>query len=486
MGRLEQLTIKEAHEGLKKKEFSSSELVKACLKRVEKINKEINSFITVSGKEALEQAEEIDKKIEEGKKINLLEGIPFSVKDAICTKGIRSTGGAKILDNYIPPYDATVISKIKSQGGIIIGKNNCDPFGHGASNENSDYGPVHNPYDLNKVSGGSSGGSAAAVATDMAVYSIAEDTGGSIRQPAAFCGVVGLKVSYGRNSRYGIMPMASSLDTVGAMGKTVWDVAAIQEIIAGHDNYDSSTVSDKVPSYTKLLDKKIKGLKIGLPKEYFIEGLDKETETAVKDAVKHLESLGAEVSEVSLPLTKYAIADYYIIVPAEDSANLARLDGLRYGVLKKGKNLVETYLLSRAQGFPDEVKRRIMIGTYALSSGYYDAYYLKAAKVRTLIRKEFDKAFEKVDVLVTPVSPFPAFDLGSKKDDPLEMYLADAFVCPASLAGLCALSLPCGKTKTGLPIGLQIIGPRLKEDRILNVGYMYEQSTDWHKMTPDI
>ncbi|MDD5043135.1 MAG: Asp-tRNA(Asn)/Glu-tRNA(Gln) amidotransferase subunit GatA [Patescibacteria group bacterium] len=484
--KLNQLTIKEAHEGLKKKDFSSEELVRACLGQIKKHDKEINSFITVAEKEALADAEEIDKKIKAGEKIDLLSGIPFAVKDAICTKGIRSTAAAKILDNYIPPFDATVINRLKERGGIIIGKNNCDAFGHGASNENSDYGPVRNPWKPTRVAGGSSGGSAAAVAAEMAIYSIGEDTGGSIRQPSSFCNTVGLKVSYGRNSRYGIMPMASSLDTVGPITKNVFDAAAVLEAMAGIDPADSTTVPDKVPDYTKFLKEDgLKGIKIGLPKEYLDYDMDKEVKRVLEQAVKQFEELGAKIKEVSLPHTEYAVPVYYIVVPSEDSTNLARFDGVRYGVRSpKAGDLEEIYTLSRAAGLPAEVKRRIMIGTYALSAGYYDAYYLKAQKVRTLIKQDFEKTFLDVDVLLTPTAPTPPFTIGEKITDPLAMYLADVFVSPASVAGMCAISVPAGFSSDSLPIGIQIIGPRLGEERILNVAYNFEQATDYHKKKP--
>lgn len=480
---LNKLTIKEAHEGLRAKKFSSEELVKVCLARIKKLNKKINAFITICEKEALLEAKKVDRKIKSGEKIHLLAGIPLGVKDAICTRGIRSTAAAKILDNYIPPYDATVIKKIKKQGGIIIGKQNCDAFGHGASNENSDYGPVKNPWDNTKVAGGSSGGSAAALAAEMCVYSIGEDTGGSIRQPASFCGVVGLKPSYGRNSRHGIMPMASSLDTVGPLAKNVFDIAAIMEVIAGRDRLDATTVDAEIPQYTKELSGKIKGLKIGLPKEYFEYNMDGEVREVLEKAIKKFEDLGAKIQEVSLPHTKYAVPVYYIAVPSEDSANLARIDSIRYGRRsKKAGNLFDLYALSRDEGLPDEVKRRIMIGTYALSAGYYDAYYLRAEKVRTLIIKDFNKVFLDVDVLLTPTAPTPPFNLGEKVNDPVAMYLSDVFVCPASLAGLCAISLPAGFSKNKLPIGIQLIGPRLSEEVILRTAYNFEQAGQLKKL----
>lgn len=464
--KLNELTIREVHDGLKKGEFTSLELTQACLARIKEHNKELNAFISVFEEEALEEAKDADKKIKKGKQ-EMLTGIPFCVKDAICTADRRSTASAKILDNYVPAFDATVIKKIREQGAVLIGKNNCDTFGHGASNENSMYGPVKNPYDLTCVSGGSSGGTAAAVADNMCIFGIGEDTGGSIRQPASFCGIVGLRPTYGRNSRYGIMPMASSLDTVGPLTKTVEDAAILEEIIAGHDLLDATTVHEKVPEYSKIKNLKSK-TKIGVPKEYFnLEGMDKETREIVENKIKEIKKLkNVEVVEVSLPMTKYAIPVYYIVVPSEDSSNLGRMDGIRYGIREETKSLYDVYAKSRKTGFPDEVKRRIMIGTYALSAGYYDAYYRKAQKVRTLIIKDFVKVFGEVDLLVTPTSPFPAFKLGEKKNDVLAMYLADVFAAPASVAGIPAISVPVGKTKSGLPVGMQIIGPRLSEEKL--------------------
>ncbi len=466
---LNELTIQQAAEGLKKKEFSSVELTRACLARIKERNSEINAFITVCEESSLEEAKKADKIIKD-KKAGSLTGIPFCVKDAICTKGVRSTAAAKILDNYIPPFDASVIKKIREQGGVLIGKNNCDAFGHGASNENSMYGPVKNPHDLTKVSGGSSGGSAAAVADNMSIYAIGEDTGGSIRQPASFCGIVGLRPSYGRNSRYGIMPMASSLDTVGPITKTVEDCALVEQIIAGQDNLDATTVPDRVPDYPAELKKDIKGLKIGVPKEYFeLTGLEEETKQKITQQIEKLAELGCAIKEVSLPYTKYAIAVYYIVVPSEVSSNFGRLDGIRYGVREKANNLFDVYALSREQGFPEEVKRRILIGTYALSAGYYDAYYKKAQTVRTLIKRDFDEVFKKVDALITPTSPFPSFNIGEKSEDPLAMYLADVMLAPSSVAGMPAISVPAGETKNGLPIGAQIIGARMNDGIVMRV-----------------
>ncbi len=472
---LNELTIRESVEGLKKKKFSSVELTEACLKRINKRNDEINAFISISAEEAMIDAKTADVLISK-KKAGAIAGVPFAVKDAICTVGLRSTGAAKILDNFIPSYDASVIKKLRDAGGVVIGKNNCDAFGHGASNENSMYGPVRNPHNTSKVAGGSSGGSAAAVADNECIFSIAEDTGGSIRQPAAFCGVVGLRPSYGRNSRFGIMPMASSLDTVGPIAKSVEDVALLMEVMAGKDPKDATTVDEPVPIYSKEIEKDIKGMKIGVPAEYFnVEGIDKEIIGATENQIEKLKELGCKIVPVSLPHTKYAIAVYYIIVPSEDSSNLARLDGVRYGDRIKTKKLFDLYAKSRANGFPEEVKRRILIGTYALSAGYYDAYYKKAQKVRTLIRRDFDQVFNKVDALITPTTPSPAFDIGELVNDPLSLYLSDVMVSPAAVAGLPALSLPAGETKSGLPIGVQIIGARMNESAILRVGHSLEK-----------
>ncbi|HLD31895.1 MAG TPA: Asp-tRNA(Asn)/Glu-tRNA(Gln) amidotransferase subunit GatA [Patescibacteria group bacterium] len=467
--KLNELTIVAARSGLDKKEFSAEELVRACLERIETRNQEINAFISVFASESLAEAKEADKKIKAGKQ-KKLTGIPFAVKDAINTQDGRATGGAKILDNYQSPYEATVISRLRKEGAILVGKNNCDAFGHGASNEHSMYGPVRNPFDHQRVAGGSSGGSAAAVADHQCLFAIGEDTGGSIRQPASFCGLVGLRPSYGRNSRFGIMPMASSLDTVGPLAKTVADAALLQTIMAGHDDLDATTVKEKVPDYQKEAQKSLKGKIIGVPEEYFsVAGLDEETEKIIRGQIANLEARGVKIKSVSLPHTKYAIPVYYIVVPSEDSSNLARLDGQRYGVQEEGKDLFSVYARSRAKGFPEEVKRRIMIGTYALSAGYYDAYYRQAQKVRTLIIQDFTEVFSQVDVLVTATSPFPAFKIGEKKDDVLAMYLADVLVSPPAVAGVPAISVPAGFTKSGLPVGLQIIGPRLAEGKVFCV-----------------
>jgi len=466
---IKNLTISQIRKDLDEKKYTSVELTKAYLKNIKAKNPDVNAFITITEELALKEAKKADDIIAKGKQ-KILTGVPFSVKDAIQVKDVRATGGAKILDNYTSPYEATVITKIRSHGAILLGKNNCDAFGHGASNEHSMYGPVKNPHNTKKVAGGSSGGSAAAVAADMCCFSIGEDTGGSIRQPASLCGVCGLRPSYGRNSRYGIMPMASSYDTVGPIANSVEDIAILTEIMAGLDEKDATTIPNKVEKYTKNLNKNIKGLRIGIPKEYFeIKGIDKETKKIVETKIKELENLGAKIVKVSLPYTKYAIPVYYITVPSEDSSNMGRLDGVRYGKQANADNLYDIYAKSRGQGFPEEVKRRIMIGTYALSAGYYEAYYKKAQKVRTLIIKDFEKVFKNIDVLITPTSPFPAFDIGEKKDDVLAMYLADVLVSPAAVAGIPAISVPGGLTKEGLPIGIQIIGAHLNESKILQI-----------------
>ncbi len=478
---LNKLTIKKAHQGLKKKEFSSVELTEAALNRIKERNPEINSFITITEEMALKQARKTDKKIANSEEIDLLAGIPIAVKDAILVEGIRCTTGSKILEKYIAPYDATVIKKLKKAGAVIIGKTNQDEFTMGASGENSAFGPTKNPHDLERVTGGSSSGSTAAVADNQSIIALGTDTGGSIRQPAGFCGVVGLKPTYGAVSRYGLIAHASSLDQIGPITKNVEDTEILFNAIKGKDGFDSTSLESKKESQKV----GIKDLKIGVPKEYFVEGIDKEVEKTVKKAISQYEKMGAKIIEVSLPHTQYAIPCYYIIVPAEASANLARYDGIKYGLSEQSpkknqrfstgqaKDLLEGYLKTRQIGFGDEVTRRIMVGTYALSAGYYDAYYLKAQKVRTLIKQDFDKAFEKTDVLMTPVSPTTAFKIGEKIDDPVAMYLADALTAPANLAGICGISLPVGEIGN-LPVGLQILGNQFEEDKIIQVAKFYE------------
>jgi len=482
---LNKLTILQASEGLRNKDFSSVELTTACLNEIKKTDDKIKSFITVTKNYALLQAEKADQKIKSGEeKDNFLLGVPCSVKDIILTKDILTTAASNILKNYIPPYDATLISKLKNRGMVMLGKVNCDAFAHGASTENSDFFTTHNPLDLERVPGGSSGGSASSVAADQCLYSIGTDTGGSIRQPAAFCGVVGLKPTYGRISRYGLISMTSSTDCPSIMAKNVSDVALLLKELAGKDKLDATSSGQKIDDYFEFIkNEDIKGLKIGVPKEYFIDELDKKIKNAVQDAIKKLEKLGAEIIEISLPHTKYAVPTYYIITPSEISSNLARFDGIKYGhsEVDKVKNLADVYLESRANGFGSEAKRRIILGTYVLSSGYYDAYYLQAQKARALIKKDFDDAFEKVDVIITPTSPNVAFKIGEHNNNPLELYMEDIFLSAASLAGVPAISIPCGfaKPKNGnikMPIGMQIIGKHFDEKTVLKTANAYEKN----------
>lgn len=468
---LNKLTIAAARKGLKEKKFSSLELTKDCLNRIKEVDNQVKAYLTVCEEQALEAAKKADELLKNKEESPLL-GIPFSMKDVYSTYGIRTTAGSKVLDNYIPPYNATVYQKLIDAGAVILGKTNCDAWGHGSSTENSDFGPTKNPWNLDYVPGGSAGGSAAALAADMAIFEIGEDTGGSIRQPASFCSVVGLKVTYGRVSRYGAIAYASSFDTMGPMGKNVSDVAEVLSVIAGQDLKDATSSPLQVDNYLGFLNKDIKGLKVGLPKQFYGNGLDSEIKAAIDGAVMVLQKNGAEIIDVSIPNTEYGIATYYIIAPSETSSNLARYDGIRFG------NGRET--------FGQEAKRRIMLGTYALSTGYYDEYYLKAQKVRSLIKNDFEKSFEKCDVILSPVSPVPPFKLGENVNDPLKMYLMDAYTVLINLAGVPSLALPCGFTKSGLPIGMQIIGPQFSEGKILNVGFQYEQVTQWHKEKPKL
>ncbi len=482
------LTIERITDGFRKKDFSSVELTRELLKRAETVNPILNAFITLTPEHALEQATQADARRANGDD-GLLLGVPMAMKDVILTQGIRTTAASKILEQYVPPYNATVVERLNAAGMVMLGKTNCDEFAMGASNEHSAFGSVKNPYDLERVPGGSSGGSSAAVAAGLAPAAFGSDTGGSIRQPAAFCGIVGLKPSYGRVSRHGLVALCSSFDQIGPMTKTVKDTALLLSVIAGKDPNDSTTTSVSVPDYVAACEdaKDLSGLRIGVPKEYFVDGMDPEVERAVRVSLKTFEDLGATIHDVSLLHTKYAVSTYYIILPAEASTNLARYDGIRFGHqtdIGAITRYEDVYLRSRAEGFGDEVKRRIMIGTHALSSGYYEAYYKKAQRVRTKIRQDFDDVFEKVDVLVTPTAPTAAFKLAENFADPITMYLADIFTAPANLAGLPALSLPCGKTTQGLPIGLQIIGPAFAEEMVLRVGARYEQATSWHTMRP--
>jgi len=469
---LTKLNIVQIHEGLNKKDFSAREICQSFLKKIKEKNKEIFAFLTVTEDLALSQAKKVDEMISADKEIPILAGIPYAVKDDILVEDIRCTSGSKILDNYIAPYDATVIKKLKGEGCLILGKTNQDEFGMGSSTENSAFGPTRNPHDLTRTPGGSSGGSAAAVADNECIFALAEDTGGSVRQPASFCGVVGLKPTYGAVSRYGLIAFASSLDQIGPITMSVEDCRIVFNAVKGKDEMDSTSVEYPKSGNQKL---EIKNLKIGMPKEYFVKGIDPEVEKAIKSAVKKYEELGAKIIEVSLPHTDYALAAYYIINPSEASANLARYDGIKYGLSKEEKELIDVYLKSRGEGFGAEVRRRIMIGTYALSSGYYEAYYLRAQKVRTRVIKDFEKVFEKVDVIFCPVSPVLPFKIGEKIADPLSMYLVDVYTVSVNLAGLPALSLPVGK-KGNLPVGLQIIGKPFEEEKILQVGEVFEKT----------
>jgi len=483
---LVELTLQELRTGLDRRDFSAVEATSAFVERIAATDPQLNAFITVCAETALQEAAEADRRLAAGDAAPLT-GIPLAMKDIFNTQGVRTTCASKILDSYIAPYDATAFARVKSQGAVLLGKVNMDEFAMGSSNENSAYGAVHNPWDTACVPGGSSGGSAACVAARQAPAALGTDTGGSIRQPAAHCGVVGLKPTYGRVSRYGVIAYASSLDQVGPVTADVRDCALLLQAIAGYDPLDSTSVDTPVPDYAAALKADLNGVRIGLPKEYFSDGLDAEVRAAVEQAVATCRELGAEIREVSLPHTEYAVACYYLIATAEASSNLARYDSVRFGhrTAVPG-NLIETYSRSRDEGFGFEVKRRIMLGTYALSSGYYDAYYLKAQKVRTLIRQDFLDAFGQVDVLLGPVAPTAAFRIGEKTADPLQMYLSDIFTIPVNLAGTCAMSLPCGFSQGGLPIGLQLIGKPFAEADILRTAYAFEQATKWHKRKANI
>ena len=479
------LGISEIKKLLDKKEVSAGELLASIYKRIDSVEDRVKAFVTLSREKAYEMAELSQKAMDTGK-TSALSGIPIAVKDNMCTKGIRTTCSSKMLAGFIPPYESTVTSRLGEQRYVLVGKTNLDEFAMGSSTENSGFFTTRNPWDLERIPGGSSGGSAAAVAADECIAALGSDTGGSIRQPAALCGVVGLKPTYGRVSRYGLVAFASSLDQIGPITKNVRDSAIFMNIISGKDPFDSTSAPLAVPDFTKVLGMEIKGLKIGIPKEYFIEGMDKEIEKSVRDAIKKLESLGAIPVEISLPHTEFAVATYYVLATSEASSNLARYDGVKYGFRAEGKDLMEMYMNTRAQGFGAEVKRRIILGTYTLSSGYYDAYYKKAQQARTLIKKDFDEAFKTVDVIVTPTSPTPAFKAGEKSDDPLQMYLSDIFTISVNLAGVPGISIPCGFTSNNLPIGLQVIGKHFDEETIFRVSYAYEQATEWHKRKPKI
>jgi len=474
---LASLTIDAARSAVESGRITATALAERHFEKIANADPQIGAYLTLSKERALHKAAAIDALAVKGEKLPPLAGVPIGIKDVMATAGVRTTAGSKVLGDYVPPYDCTAVARLEAAGAVVLGKLNCDEFAMGSSNENSAWKPVRNPRDLSRVPGGSSGGSAAAVAADMAVFTLGSDTGGSIRQPAAFCGVVGLMPTYGRVSRYGLIAFASSLDRIGPLTKTVKDAATVMQVIAGRDAMDSTSAEVPVPDYIADMTKPVRGLRLGVAEEYFGEGLDAEIKQAVEAAVQKLAALGCEIVPVSLPHTKYAIPTYYLIATAEASSNLARYDGVRYGYrARDGKTLSEMYRRTRDQGFGAEVKRRIMLGTYALSAGYYDAYYLKAQKARTLLAQDFEEAFKKVDAIVTPTSPTAAFKLGEKVDDPLAMYLADIYTVTADLAGIPGISIPCGETKEKLPIGLQILGKHFDEATILRVAHAFEQT----------
>src|SRR5262245_28554252 len=480
------LTLHEAAEKLRRREFSSEELTQAVLKDIADNDDKVRAYITLARDSALAQAREADEQLKHNEAASPVLGIPIALKDNFLTRGLRTTCASKILGDFIPPYDATSVKKLRGAGAVITGKTNLDEFAMGSSAENSAFFPTRNPWNLERIPGGSSGGSAAAVAADECIAALGTDTGGSIRQPAACCGIVGVKPTYGRVSRYGIIAFASSMDQVGPLAKDVRDAALLLEAVAGHDPADSTSATHPVPRYAETLTGDIKGLRLGIPKEYFVSGMQAEVEQAVRGAIGELEKHGAVIEEISLPHTEFAVAVYYLIATAEASSNLARYDGMRFGHRAGAQHLTETFMLSRAEGFGAEVKRRIMLGTYALSAGYYDAYYLKAQRVRTLIKRDFDQVFQRCDAIITPTAPTTAFEIGEKIADPLQMYLSDIYTISINLAGLPALSLPCGFDAAGMPIGMQIIGKHFDEATILKVAHRYEQETEWHKMKPKL
>ena len=477
------LTLHAARDGLARRDFSAVELTRSCLSRIEQVESRVKAFITVTGDTALAQAEQADRLLAAGDG-QPLTGIPMQLKDLICTQGIPTTCASRMLENYIPVYDATVAARLKEQGAVLLGKGNMDEFAMGSSCENSAFFPTHNPWDLSRAPGGSSGGAAAAVAAGEAVFALGSDTGGSIRQPASLCGVVGLKPTYGRVSRYGLIAFASSLDQIGPVGRDVTDCALILNAIAGYDPRDSTSLPAAAADFTAGLTGRLDNLRLGIPEEYFTAGMEPGVRAAVLQGVAELKKLGAAVEPVSLPTTQHALACYYIIAPSECSANLARYDGVKFGYsYQETADMWQAMEVTRQRGFGPEVKRRIMLGTYALSAGYYDAYYLKAQQVRTLIRQDFARVFEQVDALVTPTSPVAAFPLGEKMADPVQMYLIDVCTLPINIAGLPAMSVPCGFAE-GRPVGMQLIGPPLSEARLLGLAYAYEQATEWHKARP--
>ena len=482
---LYKLTAHEAIDLIKKKEVKCQEVVESVLERIKQVEDKVKSYITITEQEALENAKKIDEKIAKGEDVGVLYGLPIALKDNICTNGIKTTCASKILYNFVPPYDATVVKKLKENNMTLLGKLNMDEFAMGSSTENSAFHTTKNPWDLERVPGGSSGGSAAAVAADEAFFTLGSDTGGSIRQPASLCGVVGMKPTYGRVSRFGLVAFASSLDQIGPLTKDVEDCAIAMNIICGHDPYDATSAPVDVPDFTKALINDVKGLKIGVPREYMEKGINDEVKKAVEKALELLKSLGADYEEFSIPIVEYALPTYYIIASSEASSNLARYDGIKYGYRTQNyEDLIDLYKKTRSEGFGPEVKRRIMLGTYALSAGYYDAYYKKGLQVRTLIKRAFDEAFQKYDVIVTPTSPTTAFKIGEKVANPLEMYMSDICTVPVNIAGLPAISIPCGFDSNGLPIGLQIIGKAFDEETILRVAYTYEQNSGYKNLKP--
>ncbi len=476
------LGVSDAVDLLRRGGISAAELLEALFRRIDAVEPVVRAFVTVTRDEASARLGELESSGEGPHQA--LHAIPLAVKDNICTAGVKTTCSSRILRNFVPPYESTVTARLLREGYILLGKTNLDEFAMGSSTENSGFFPTRNPWDPERVPGGSSGGSAAAVAADECLAALGSDTGGSIRQPASFCGVVGLKPTYGRVSRYGLVAFASSLDQIGPITKSVRDAALLLNVISGHDPLDSTSAPVDRQDFTRSLDRGVKGLRIGVPKEYFVEGLDREVEQAVRDAIGELERLGAEVSEVSLPHTGYAVATYYILATSEASSNLARYDGVKYGFRAEGADLIEMYMETRAEGFGPEVKRRIMLGTYALSAGYYEAYYRKAQQVRTLIKEDFERAFERVDLIVTPTTPTPAFRLGEKVSDPLQMYLSDIFTISVNLAGVPGISIPCGFSTEGLPIGMQLIGRHFDEETLLRAAHAYEAATGWHGRRP--
>jgi aspartyl-tRNA(Asn)/glutamyl-tRNA(Gln) amidotransferase subunit A len=484
---IHRLTIHELNQMLIRKKISSLEVTEALVHRIEKTDDRIHAYLALTQEDAFNQAKRADGVVAKGGRVSELCGIPLAIKDILCTAGVRTTCGSGILANYTPPYDATVVERLKTQGAVFLGKTNMDEFAMGSSTENSCFGPTRNPWALDRVPGGSSGGSAAALAADLCLGALGSDTGGSIRQPASFCGIVGLKPTYGRVSRYGLVAFASSLDQVGPMTKDVEDCAILMNAICGFDPQDSTSVNVEVPDFKKALVRDIRGMRIGIPKEYFKPGTDADVDRAIESSIGQFETLGASCREISLVHTDYALAAYYIICTAEASSNLARYDGVRYGHRSREyAGIMDMYGKTRTEGFGPEVKRRIMLGTYALSAGYYEAYYRKAAQIRTLVKRDFDEAFRNIDVILTPISPTPAFRIGEKVADPLQMYLSDVFTIPVNMAGIPGIAIPCGFSRQGLPIGLQLLGRHFDEETIIRAAYAFEQNTDFHLKKPQI